>query len=236
MISQCQTGFRNLHSTITALTKLHNDLLPSFNRRCYSGVACLDFRKAFDTVDHSILLNKIKLFGISCPPHTRRLHSYLSNRTQSVNFNGVISTPMSVTVGIPQGSILGPLLFLLFINDLPSVVSYSYVNFFADDTFLSYSDNNFDYINNNMNLDLANINKWAETNKLILNTEKSRSILFSTSRLLSILYTQNFGLILNNITLPRVNEIKILGVIFDHTLSFKSHVSVLCKQICKSLD
>ena len=106
MITQCQSGFRNLHSTITALTKLHNDLLASLNRRCSTGVACLDFRKAFDTVDHSILLNKMKLFGISAPPH-KWLHSYLSNRSQSVNFNGVISTPMPVTVGIPQSSIWG---------------------------------------------------------------------------------------------------------------------------------
>ena len=143
---------------------------------------------------------------------------------------------MPVTVGILQGSILGPRLLLLFINYPLSVVSYSYVILFADDTFLSYSDDSIDSFNNNMNLDLANINIWVETNKLILNTEKSCSILFSTSRHLSILGTQNFGLILNNITLLRVNEIKILGVIFDHTLSFKSHVSVLCKPICKSLD
>ena len=111
-----------------------------------TGVACLLFRTAFDTFDHSFLLDKIKAFNIIGVPHTS-LKNYLSNPIQSVNYSGTISYPMTITVCIPQGSISGPLLF-----DLPSVVSYPNVHLSDADTFLSFIGNQIPSINTKMTM------------------------------------------------------------------------------------
>ena len=118
-------------------------------------------QKTIDTVDHSILLNKLKNFNIIGIPDTW-INNYLSNRIQTVNYKGIMSSPLTIKIGVSQGSILGLLLFLLFINDLPLVVSHSNVHLFADDTFLSYSDSDISSINEKMNQDMRNIEHWAK--------------------------------------------------------------------------
>ena len=124
---------------------------------------------------------------------------------------------------------------LLFINDLPSVVSHSNVHLFADDTFLSYLDSDISSMNEKMNQDLRNIEEWAKINKLILNSDKCKSILFVTAQRRRFIDAQIFRLSICGVPLLCVQDIKLLGVFFDHSLTFKPHVEAVYKKVCKML-
>uniref|UniRef100_A0A8C5QTN4 Reverse transcriptase domain-containing protein n=1 Tax=Leptobrachium leishanense TaxID=445787 RepID=A0A8C5QTN4_9ANUR len=128
-----QSGFRPNHSTTTALLKVCNDIQAGMEQGNLTGAIFLDFAKAFDTVDHGILLEKLKNSGIGDRTLTW-FQSYVSDRSQYVSISGSSSLPLPVTCGVPQGSILGPLLFTIFINDLPNVCKASTVHMYADDT------------------------------------------------------------------------------------------------------
>ena len=132
--------------------------------------------------------------------------SYISNRTQVVKFQNTTSDSLQITTGVPQGSILGPLLFLVFINDLPKVLEHSNTYLFADDTIISVCDHDIGAINSNLNKDLAYVIHWARLNKLIMNTEKTYSILFITSQCERRVNTHIFKLYLIKLMLARVFE------------------------------
>ena len=131
ILSPCQYGFRNGRSTTQAITRLLSYILPAYHNKLYSACFYLDLRKAFDTIDHSILIQKIQHYGFrgNCCEYLR---SYFSNRKQYVNLNGEDSDTMGTSYGVPQGSIIGPLCFSIFINDLPLAVDAETV-LFADD-------------------------------------------------------------------------------------------------------
>ena len=138
LLSVHQSGFRPKHSTMTALINVTEYWLNKLDRGMFVGVVALDLQKAFDTVDHAILLHKMRLYGLS-DSMIEWFRSYLTDRTQCTVVNGVQSTPQTMTCGIPQGSNLGPLLFILYINYLPLCVKNSEVSLYADDTCLYYS-------------------------------------------------------------------------------------------------
>ena len=132
----------------------------------------LDFSKAFDTVDHDILLEKLFHYGVRGCAH-QWFSSYLRNRTQFVTYDGIKSQSKGLSCGVPQGSILGPLLFLLYINDLSLVCQHAFPILFADDTSLFISGNDPKIIQLLMNIELENISLWLEVNKLSLNVKKN---------------------------------------------------------------
>ena len=133
LLSNCQSGFRSLHSTLTALIEATNDWSINIDRGNLNGVVFIDLKKAFDTIDHEIILRKLTCYGFDT--HTLKwFESYLSNRYHKCNVNGHLSNPLPVTCGVPQGSIIGCLLFLIYINDLPSCLSVGSPRMFADDT------------------------------------------------------------------------------------------------------
>ena len=129
----------------------------NLDRKLFNLVVLIDLKKAFDTVDHQILLRKLELYGIKGQASSL-LKSYLSNRSQKCQINGVMSSTKNIYYGVPQGSNLGPLFFLLYINDLPQCLSKTKPRLFADDT--------------NVNADLENLRKWLIANKLSLNVAK----------------------------------------------------------------
>ena len=141
-----------------------------------NAVVFLDLKKAFDTVDHKILLSKLNKYGIE-DMEDKWLKSYLNNRNQKCFVNGCLSQNRSLACGIPQGTILRPLLFILYINDLPNCLSYTQPQMYADDTNLSFASDRIDTIEHKMNHDLANIKEWRIANKLTLNKSKTEFML-----------------------------------------------------------
>ena len=149
---------------------------PLFRVLEHRSVVFLDLEKAFETVDHDILLSKLNLYGITDVTQ-KWFSSYLDNRTQKCVVNGSLSEYCTLKCGILQGTILGPLLFLLYINDLPNCLSHSVPRMYADDTYLTYSNSNVHSIQSSLNGNLVNINRWLIANRLILNMTKTEFIL-----------------------------------------------------------
>ena len=179
--SPVQSGFLRPHSTATSLVKNTDDWYNGMDLGRLVGVVFIDLKKAFDTVDHEILCRKLGLYGV----HQRELSwfkSYLSNRKQFCRVNGVDSTLGNIEVGVPQGSCLDPLLFLIYINDLPQAVQESNVSMYADDTSLCYQSQDLTRLNEAINNDLRKLDSWLQGNKLSLNVVKTHSMLTCTKQ------------------------------------------------------
>uniref|UniRef100_A0A8C5MCA3 Reverse transcriptase domain-containing protein n=1 Tax=Leptobrachium leishanense TaxID=445787 RepID=A0A8C5MCA3_9ANUR len=174
-----QSGFRPNHSTTTALLKVCNDIQAGMEQGNLTGAIFLDFAKAFDTVDHGILLEKLKNSGMGDRTLTW-FQSYVSDRSQYVSISGSSSLPLPVTCGVPQGSILGPLLFTIFINDLPNVCKASTVHMYADDTVIYTSKPTLRQLEAVLQEQFIEVEKWIKHNKLFLNNDKTVTMLFGT--------------------------------------------------------
>ena len=167
-----QFGFRKFHSTYMALMTLMDEITKCLDNNEYVIGLFLDFSKVFDTVDHDILLQKLSMYGIRGNALSW-FQSYLDNRKQFVSYNGAKSDIKTVKCGVPQGSILGPLLFLLYINDLADICSQSFPILFADDTNLFNHSKDLSSLQMSLNKELAEISKWLKVNKLSLNIKNS---------------------------------------------------------------
>ena len=148
-----QFGFRKKHSTNHALITITEKIRNVLDNNQYACGVLLDFQKAFDTVNHRILLSKLEYYGIRGIPHDL-IKSYLNNRKHNTIINAVDSNTLTSTHGVPEGSVLGPLLFLIYINDMSRVIQHSEMHHFADDTKLLYSSNSMKKINRYINHDL----------------------------------------------------------------------------------
>ena len=172
-----QFGFRNKHSTLHALMSLTENIRKNLDKGNYSCEIFIDLQKAFDTVDHKILLSKLDHYGIRGVTNAW-FESYLNDRTQSVFVNNSISSKIKIKYGVPQGSVLGPILFLIYINDLLNSIFFSDVFHFADDTSLLYSASSLSKIRKSLNLDLKSLQNWLNSNKISLNALKTQVVLF----------------------------------------------------------
>ena len=176
-----QFWFRKSHSTYLALTILMDKLIKSIENGDHVVGVYLDFSKAFDTVNHTILLTKLHHYGIRGQA-LNWFKSYLENKKQFVTYNNVRSTLKNMPCGVPQGSILGPLLFLIYINDLANVCKFTMPIFFADDSNLFLNGKNLDEIELKLNNELDQIVKWLKINKLTLNVKKTQCMVFTKRR------------------------------------------------------
>ena len=183
----------------------------------------MDLKKAFDTVDHQILIQKLAHYGIRSS-ELIWFKSYLSNRSQFTRVNGVDSKVQNIGIGVPQGSCLGPLLFLLYINDLPKTINNANVCMYADDTSLSYQNHSMRQLNRVLNQDLKALHNWLRGNKLSLNVAKTQSMVISTKQKLAVLksQTEQLNLHLHDKDLDGVQSIKYLGIHIDNTLDWKN--------------
>ena len=221
-----QSGFREKHGTNTALIVLIDKTSTAINNGDRVLGVFLDFSKAFVTVDHSILLKKLYKYGIRGAAH-KWVSRYLYGRQQFVSFNNKRSKTYSISCGVPQGSILGPLLFLLYVNDIAQVSSILFPIMYADDTNLFLQGKCLNTLIEKMNLELQKIVEWLKCNKLSLNIDKTHYSIFRSIRKCPV--TTNH-LKINNENLKHVKDTKFVGVIIDEHLNWASHIKTIkCK-------
>ena len=219
-----QSGFRKGHSTDTCLINLMDVLHSSISEGDYVGMVLLDLQKAFDTVNHTILCDKLRLMGIGC---VEWFESYLSNRRQTVTVNKTTSSSGIVTCGVPQGSIVGPLLFLCYINDMHLSVQCQ-LFLYADDSALLVRGKNPSIIAQHLSSNLKSCRNWLTDNRLSLNLGKTEVILFGTKRKLK--KVDSFYIKCDDTIINSVKSGKYLGLILDDDLSGVSIVNNILKK------
>ena len=232
-----QSGFRRFHSVLTSLLKCSNDWYLNLDKGHYTSVTFIDHKKAFDTVDHQILLQKLRVYGLA-GKEISWFQSYLDNRKQCCKVNGHMSKQENIHFGVPQGSCLGPLLFLIYINDLPLALDSSNVNMYADDTSIYYSSKSISSINNAVNNDLQPLKSWLEENKLSLNVAKTQSILIGSRykiRAVEQPDNQKPSLHIGDEAISIITSTKYLGVQVDQFLNWDEHLVTITKKVSRSL-
>lgn len=186
LLHTCQSGFRSFHSTLTALLEATSDWSMNIDNGLVNGVVFIDVKKAFDTIDHQIVLQKLKNYGIDENSvawfHSQQQQIYLNNRIQKCRVNEQLSDSVPVTCGVPQGSSLGPLLFLIYINDLPNCLYHAIPRMFADDTSISYATDSAEELQNVINSELKSLNDWLIANKLSLNIVKTEFMVIGSGQ------------------------------------------------------
>ena len=225
-----QYGFLAKHSTISALIDLVDSIRNIIEKGEYALGIYLDLKKAFDTVDHNILLGKLDHYGIR--GHSNKfIKSYLSDRSQYTVVNGIISTTQSVETGVPQGSVLGPLFFLIYINDIINSVDDVKTILFADDTSLLYHHKNLNTLKIKAESGAKKVYDWLISNKLSISWEKTHFVIYhSTKRKAEGIQE----LSVYNFSIKRVNHVVYLGMRIDEHLKWDKHVGHVCNNLSKN--
>ena len=234
LLAKYQSGFRSLHSTVTALLDATNEWYLNMDEGLMNLVVFLDLAKAFDTVSHNILLQKLKYYGVDGLTLSW-FESYLSNRQQQCVVGNCTSKPRKLTCGVPQGSILGPLLFLIYINDLPACLQCTTPRMYADDTTLSAASKSTIDLQQKVNCDLNNVKTWLLSNKLSLNVLKTEYMFIGSEFRLSNLGRVS-SLIFDNQPIKRVTTAKHLGVVLDDNLAWHEQIYHICKRVGRSIN
>ena len=227
-LSDKQNGFRKGKSTLESIVNFTSDIFDSINERNYTVATFIDLKKAFDIVNHKILMGKLYLAGIN--GNTLKLiTNYLENRYQKTITNGKVSELKKITCGVPQGSILGPLFFLIYINDLQGVLGNNKFHLYADDTVIYCINDDVKEAEKELQNVLDKFSKWCAINALTINTSKTKTMLFGSR--IKIKNSYKPELYSNKELLQVVPTYKYLGVNLDQTLNFKYHLECLVSNI-----
>ena len=231
-----QYGFRAKHNTSHPVLHFTDKIYNALNQKpsALTLAIFIDFKKAFDTVDHKILLQKMEHYGIRGTSN-EWFENYLADREQFVSINGVKSETVKLVCGVPQGSVLGPLLFLLFINDLPNATEFLTL-LFADDTTYQMSGSDINVLFQNANAELEKASVWFRTNKLTLNVKKTKFMLFSDKTL----QLQGLNLRIGDQNIEQVGSnckdkyFKFVGHVLDDKLSWQGNIEHVCKKLASA--
>ena len=225
-----QYGFRKGLSTFDALNSMTSDIFAALDKHKSVIGVFVDFQKAFDTVPHELLLKKLSHYGIrGCI--LKWFESYLSDRTQRTIYEGSQSLPLPVTYGVPQGSVLGPILFLLNINDISNAFNKFKVVLFADDSSFYIIGSDIKSLIIEANSELDKFYEWSIANRLSVHLDKTKFILFTKKR-----RKNDIPLFLNFDIIKQCEFHKILGVTLDSNLSFKYHINDVCNKLSRSIN
>ena len=209
-----------------ALTILIDKITSAMDKGEHIVGLCLDFAKAFDTVNHDILLSKLNHYGIRGTV-LQWFQSYLSSRKQTVRISETNSELRNVTSGVPQGSILGPLLFLIYINDLRAVSQITFPIMYADDTNIFIRGKDLPKMEHDLNIEIQNISQWLKANKLSLNIKKTCTMTFSN--IPSVRKRIN-NIDIDGTQIDTVSHTQFLGVIIDNKINWNEHIKYTCKK------
>ena len=232
IIFKYQFGFRKKHSTIQAVIEIVDNIIEYIEKGFLVAGVYLDLSKAFDCVDHEILLYKLHHYGIRGDTH-RWLQDYLSNRKQFTHVNGTDSKLQTVNIGVPQGSVLGPLLFIVYVNDIAAATGADQVRLFADDSNIFVADKDPAVLKNKMVDKMCHLNLWFTSNKMTNNVSKAAySIFTNQSTIPATLNTVTIG----NDTIERVKYSRYLGLQLDDKLEWNEHLEILKSKLRKTIQ
>lgn len=232
ILSPCQYGFQRNKSTELAVLEMQDRIIHHLSKKLWSIGVFLDLSKAFDTIDHSILILKLQHYGIRGAP-LDLFKNYLSNRSQFTMFKSTNSKILPVVCGVPQGSILGPLLFILYMNDIINAAENCAPILFADDTNLLFSGPNLHNLTIKVNNCLSNLAQWFSVNKLSLNVEKTHFAIFHSP---NVSVPEDIPPIkIQNENLIRQSSTKFLGITIDESLNWQKHLHEISSKVSKVL-
>lgn len=232
-----QYGFRDKCSTQHAILDILSKIQTNIDAKLFSCGIFIDLKKAFDTVDHSILLHKLYHYGVRGIINNW-FSSYLLNRNQSTQIGSTVSNIEEIVCGVPQGSVLGPLLFLIYVNDIYRCSQIFEFYLFADDTNLLYSNKDLKDLEKVVNDELAKVGDWLDANKLSLNTSKSNFVIFHPyqRKLDYIVHLKIYNNDLKkSVSLEQKTFVKYLGILIDNNLSWKYHIDYISSKVSKGI-
>ena len=230
ILCDSQYGFRSNRSTSQAIIDLIENISGMLDQRISTIGIFIDLKKAFDTINHEILLKKFDFYGIRGIVNDW-LCRYLSNRKQFVMLDNTESSQLNVICGVPQGSSLGPKLFILYINDIVQVSDILKLIIFADDTNAFCSGDNVIEVTKIVSSELNKLKVWFVINKLSLNVSKTNYMLFSNSKL-----PEKLNISIKNHCIDKVGVTKFLGVLIDEKLNWKQHINMVRSKLSKTIS
>ena len=231
LIDPSQFGFQSGKSTQDAILFLIEKIYDNLNNSTSTLAVFIDAAKAFDTVNLSILLGKARKCGIVGKP-LDLLTSYLSERSQAVKIGNAVSDFKEIVMGVPQGSVLGPILFLIYVNDMPLISNLFSSCLFCDDTTLIFENSNIDDLFDAGNRGLEVFAEWCNSNRLSVNVLKTNSMLFTNAKVNN---SQIPNVLLNGSNITQCSSVQFLGVTIDENLKFNIHINNITRKISKNI-
>ena len=235
LFNKIQFGFLAGKSTQDAMIHLTEKIYSNLHDKLSTIAVFIDFSKCFDTLNRDILIKKLEIYGVRGVP-LDLLKSYLENRYQAVKVNNVMSNFMPINVGVPQGSVLGPILYLIYVNDLPNISDEFSTCLFADDTTLIFEQPNIKFVTKYELFKKCDVGvnlfySWCCANRLSINISKTNLMLFSNT----LTPLDVADIFMNNVKIEYVSSTKFLGLIIDDQLKFNIHINEITKKISKNI-